>query len=327
MWGMQRNRESSHGKQTVEEEPVKQNSSFRHQVPQLEQTIRIDTYLKKTFPHLTRQKLLQFFREKMISVGKRSARKGENISGGEVLHLPSIFGETELTLKPNKRLKVKILYEDDEILILSKPAGLASCPHFFDEIKTVANFIIAHNPGLKGVGEKTLEPGMLHRLDTETSGVMVVAKTDRSFQILKKQFQAHQVLKEYLALVEGSVVDSGTIKNAIGSHPKNRKKVKVYPKPPVRGTQQAVTHYHVVQKSSERSLLRVIIETGVRHQVRAHLAFLGRPVVGDSLYGKRTKEKRLFLHATKLGFYHPQTKKWVEFEEPSDIVSVGPSEK
>ncbi|MBI2340979.1 MAG: RluA family pseudouridine synthase [Deltaproteobacteria bacterium] len=292
--------------------------------------VRLDSYFRKTYPHVTRRELLKFFREKKILVGGRPAAKSDPVTGGENFTLPPEFFRTERSLAPNPELGVKIIHEDDAILVVSKPAGMPSVAHSYDETGTLANFLIAHDPKLAGVGDKPLEPGMVHRLDTETSGLMVVAKTAEAFANLKGQFKERKVLKEYRTLVEGVVKEGGEITAPIGTNPKNIRKVKVFaerqipPGPPlakggrgdlIKGAQEAVTKYRVEKTYPEKTLLRVQIITGVRHQIRAHLAYLGHPVVGDGLYGSKLKARRLCLHAVGLGFVHPVTGEWVEFED------------
>ena len=290
--------------------------------------MKILPFLKKKYPHVTRKELLQFFRDKKIFVGNRPAAKSSFVTGREDLRLPPAFHQPVRFPTANADLKITVVFEDDAILIVSKPSGIPSVPHSFDEAGTLVNFLVARNPQLVGVGGRPLEPGMVHRLDTFTSGLMVAVKTQESFEKMKKQFQEQKVLKEYLALVEGIVDRPGEILNPIGSHPKNSRKVKVYPGGAGEtGLQEAMTKYSPVQMFSQTTLLRVQIVTGVRHQIRAHLAYLGHPVVGDKLYGSKMAAGRMCLHALKLGFFHPVTEKWIEFEDPITFPAPPPPQR
>ncbi|MBI4411330.1 MAG: RluA family pseudouridine synthase [Deltaproteobacteria bacterium] len=323
--------------------------------------MRLDVFLRKKYPHITRRELLRFFRDKKILMGSRPALKGDLVTGEENFRLPPEFFQTERRLAPNPKLDVKIVYEDDSIIVVSKPSGMPSVAHAYDETETLANFLLAHCPQLVGTGpaacgsplsrprpvpglrldrgpptgvtrsrremfrNSPLEPGMVQRLDTFTSGLMVAAKTAESFKNLKKQFRTRKILKEYLALVEGVVKESGEICHPIGTDPKNIRKVGVYEEKRGMGVQEAITQYRPEQSFPHRTLLRVRIITGVRHQIRAHLAFLGHPVVGDTLYGSKTEASRLCLHASKLGFEHPVTGKWVEFDDSVKFPAPPPS--
>lgn len=225
---------------------------------------------------------------------------------------------------------IKIIYEDDFVIVIDKPSGIPAHMLRQDETGTVVNFLINHYPLIKGVGTSELMSGLAHRLDTDTSGIVLAVKDNESFFNLRKQFAEHKVLKEYIALVHGVYNGPKIISNYIGHDPKTKKKVKVF-SDEVKGARPAVTEIISKKYYNNYTLLNVKIQTGVRHQIRAHLANLGHPLVGDYLYqNTKTRNKdqlgvgHHFLHAHKLGFYHPKTEKWVEFKNklPKDLDEI-----
>lgn len=218
--------------------------------------------------------------------------------------------------------KIHIIYEDEKIIVLNKPSGTPT--HMLDsnEKGTVVNFLLEHFPKILGVGTSELMSGLVHRLDTDTSGIVLAVKDSESFINLRKQFKEHKVLKEYKALVHGRYNGPKIISNYIGHDPKSRKKVKVFSTPQNR-TRPAITEILKKEFYGNYTLLTLRIKTGVRHQIRAHLANLGYPLAGDSLYQNlktRAKDqlglKHHFLHAEKIGFCHPQKGPWLEFQAP-----------
>lgn len=216
----------------------------------------------------------------------------------------------------------KIIYEDEYIIILDKPSGMPTHMLREDEEGTVVNFLLRHCPSIYGIGTSPLMSGLVHRLDTDTSGLVIAVKDNNSFQNLRRQFKEREVLKEYIALVHGRYNGPRIISNYIGKDPKSKKKVRVYPKE-VKGSRPAITEIIKKRFYGDYTILRLRIKTGVRHQIRSQLANLGHPIVGDFLYQNlKTRKKdqfglnRYFLHATRLGFYHPNTGRWMEFTSP-----------
>lgn len=216
-------------------------------------------------------------------------------------------------------MDIKIIYEDKHIIVLEKPSGIPTHMLRPNEEGTLVNFLIRHYPKIIGIGTSPLMSGLVHRLDTDTSGLVLTAKDNNSFLNLRRQFKEHKVLKEYIALVHGRYIGSKIISNYIGPDPKTKKKVKGFSKE-VRGTRPAITEILSKKIYNNYTLLNLRIKTGVRHQIRAHLANLGHPLAGDFLYQnlKTRKKDQLglkhhFLHANKLGFYYPKTNRWVEF--------------
>lgn len=213
-------------------------------------------------------------------------------------------------LTPNKNIKVEVVFEDKDYLVINKPTGLVVHPgdgHVGQD--TLANWLIAYFPKIEKIGSDPLRPGIVHRLDRDASGLMVVAKTNNAYKSLRKQFDEGRVTKEYSVLVSGNIAnDEGTIEIPLGRAKKGFKIVKK------EGGREAITHYSVVERFKGYTLLDIEIETGRMHQIRAHFKELKHPIVGDVIYGGNTKVlKRLFLHAGRLGFLNLNGE-WQEFE-------------
>ena len=223
-------------------------------------------------------------------------------------------------------IPIDVLYEDEHILALNKPPGLVVHPAPGHLTGTLVNALLAHCPDLSGIGGVS-RPGIVHRLDQDTSGVMVVAKTQRAMDVLSKEFSSHaNIVKTYLAIVHGTPVPAeGRIENLIGRSPFDRKKMAIVD----RNGKVAVTHYRVVASSRTVSRVECVIETGRTHQIRVHMASLGTPVVGDAVYGRSRLDRQLnpqparqLLHAWRLALKHPITREPMTFEAPvpSDFI-------
>ena len=217
-------------------------------------------------------------------------------------------------------IPIDVLYEDEHLLALDKPAGLVVHPAPGHLSGTLVNALLAHCPALGGIGGVS-RPGIVHRLDQYTSGVMVVAKTQRAMDVLSREFSSHANLeKTYLALVHGTPVPmEGRIENMMGRSPFDRKKMAIVE----RNGKRAVTNYRVVASSGAASLVKCVIETGRTHQIRVHLASIGTPVVGDAVYGRPRLDRQLdppparqLLHAWRLALRHPVTREPMAFEAP-----------
>jgi 23S rRNA pseudouridine1911/1915/1917 synthase len=210
-------------------------------------------------------------------------------------------------------MPIAVVYQDAHMLVVNKPAGIAVHPGPGHPDRTLVNALLALVPDLKGIGG-VQRPGIVHRLDKDTSGLMVVAKTDRAHASLTQQLKERRVKKTYVALVSGNVSQSeGEVDAPIARHPRHRKRMAI-----VQGGRDAVTRYKVVHRYSGCTLVEAYPVTGRTHQIRVHLASLGHPLVADSVYGKTSAlVDRHFLHAARLGFYlPPEEKEWREFESP-----------
>lgn len=283
-----------------------------------EGVIRLDKYLADKFPDLSRSQLQKLIREGYVLVngtGVKAARKVE--PGDEIcIHLPP----PEKTTLVDEQIPLTVLYEDADLVVIDKPAGLVVHPAPGHNTHTLVNALLARCPNLKSFGDH-MRPGIVHRLDKDTSGVMVVAKNFKAQQFLIEQFKHRSVVKVYLVLVKGKLSPlRGVVEAPLGRDQANRKRMAV-----VKGGRPALTCYKVSEYLSGYSLLEVSPHTGRTHQIRVHLAAIGYPVVGDAVYGVRSDlVRRQFIHAHRLGFRLPSTGEYREFisELPDDLKHV-----
>ncbi|RLD92423.1 MAG: RluA family pseudouridine synthase [Aquificota bacterium] len=293
--------------------------------------VRLDRFLETRLEGFTRSRIKGLIEEGLVKVGGVQAKKGgQKVKGGDVI---------EVTIPPPKTLELvplsmelPIFYEDEHLLVLDKPAGLVVHPAPGHENDTLVNALLAHCGDLKGIGGVE-RPGIVHRLDKDTSGLLVVAKDEATHQALVDQFQSQQVEKVYLALVYGCPrLLEGTIRTCLARHPIHRKKMAV-----VEEGKEAVTHYRVLASGSGLSLVEVKIETGRTHQIRVHMHYIGHPIVGDPVYGGRMPRDlspslkevikamgRQALHHHRMRFVHPVTGEGMTFASPlpEDISNV-----
>jgi 23S rRNA pseudouridine1911/1915/1917 synthase len=276
---------------------------------------RLDSYVGAKIPELSRSRVQKLIAAGKITVNGQKTKPGYRLNIGDRIEV-SIPPTPPRELKP-EAIPLKIIYEDDDLLAVDKPAGLTVHPAPGHPGHTLVNAILAHFPHLADIGD-SLRPGVVHRLDKDTSGVMLVAKNQSAQANLSKQFKSHTVTKAYLALVRGKLEpEEGVIEADIGRDPHNRQKMAV-----VAQGREARTEYRVVKYIGGYTLLEVMPETGRTHQIRVHLAAIGFPVVGDKVYGVKSPHlSRQFLHACRLGFRLPSTGEYVEFESalPEDL--------
>jgi len=273
---------------------------------------RLDTFIARRCPELSRSHARRLIDEGLVSVNGRQAKPSERVRAG--LSVSVIVPPPETVTLVPEAIPLTIIYQDGDIIVLDKPAGLTVHPAPGHPSGTLVNALLAACPDLRGIAG-TLRPGIVHRLDKDTSGLMVVAKNDRAQRALQRQLKDRDVRKTYLALVRGVPAPrEGTIAAPIGRHPKNRKKMAV-----VADGREATTRYRVREEiaGGQYSLLEVEPVTGRTHQIRVHLAAVGHPVVGDATYGRPSAAVgRQFLHAHKLAFAMPLGGRTVEFESP-----------
>lgn len=287
-----------------------ENKTWR--APEGTAALRLDGFLRQCLPHLSRQEVQRAIAENCFRLNGRAARKGDRVSGGDQV---VFVGPARLLAEappPAPQLEIAIVYEDEELLAVDKPAGVATHGFSGRDGATLANFLAAQRPGILNIGANRWEPGLVHRLDIETSGVVLIAKSQAVFDALRQQFRQREVKKVYLALVWGEPLERGTIELAL-AHDRGDRRRMVAVRQPERSTDRrvwrAVTHYRVIASGHGTSLLEVEMETGVTHQIRVHLSSNGYPIVGDSLYGADYPERfglaRHFLHARSLTLRHP----------------------
>ena len=290
-------------------------------VPEQKIPIRLDKFLIEQFPHTSRN----FWREHLsewVRVDGKKPSKGHLLRGGEILFLEQDPPKHPATLTPNPKIILPILFEDEFLFAVDKPAGIPCLPLNSDETGTVMNGVLARFPDQAVVDPNTWEGGLIHRLDNQTSGVLLFAKTSEMKQRLSRLNQEGKITKEYLAWVEGVVTQDGVIDLPIAHHPKNPRKMVVSPDEKEAKkfkARPALTQFEVLKNTPTHSLLRVGIHRGARHQIRVHLASRGHPVVGDALYGPELDPKRTrhLLHASEIFFHHPFGGKKVKIQAPA----------
>ena len=280
--------------------------------------VRLDKYVGEQYPELSRSHVQKLIAGGYITVNDRVAKAGLKLGVGDRVKI--VLPPPVPTPLSPEAMPLNIIYEDDDLLVVDKPAGLTVHPAPGHPNHTLINAVLSHFPYLADIGD-SLRPGVVHRLDKDTSGVMLVAKNTIAQADLAEQFKSHSVAKAYLVLVKGHLTpENGIIEADIGRDPHNRKRMAVV----TRG-REARTEYQVVRYIGDYTLLEVRPETGRTHQIRVHLAAIGYPVVGDATYGvKSTHLSRQFLHACRLGFKLPSTGEYAEFtsELPPDLVQA-----
>jgi 23S rRNA pseudouridine1911/1915/1917 synthase len=290
-----------------------------------EQTgVRLDHFLAAEIARLSRARIQALIKSGHILLNNAAAKPGAKIKAGDLISVHEPPPQPVETLA--EEIPLDVLHEDDDLIVLNKPAGLVVHPAAGNWSHTLVNALLHHCPALSGIGG-VQRPGIVHRLDKETSGCIVVAKNDATHQNLSAQFAGRKVLKVYLALAAGRLKKtSGTIETSIGRHPVHRKKMAVVAEGS-RG-RNAKTSYRVLQELENASLVECTLHTGRTHQIRVHLKHLGHPLLGDKLYGGAKAGDafpRQMLHAWKLGFFHPRNSRWMEFQSPlpPDFLNLG----
>ena len=287
-------------------------------VPMEHGGLRLDQALVKLFPEYSRSRLQDWIEQGLVTVNGTAGSIKQKVWGGETVCVSPQMHPSEQPYAAED-IPLDIVYEDNDILVINKPAGLVVHPGSGNWKGTLLNALLHHAPQLAEVPRA----GIVHRLDKDTSGLMVVAKTLIAQTALVRQMQSRSVKREYLALVWGELDYGGIIDLPIGRHPSQRVKMAV-----IQGGKEAVTHYGVEANFPSCTLLRCRLETGRTHQIRVHLTHLGHPLIGDSVYQKGVQKcalplrellnnfPRQALHATKLALEHPVTGEWLEWHAP-----------
>ena len=272
--------------------------------------VRLDVFLAGAVPEVSRSQWKTLIHGGRVAVNGIASKPNHKLKAGDEVAW-SLPEETPAEPQPEE-IPLDILFEDDALLVLNKSSGRVVHPAPGNKSGTLVNALLFHDPAFRSVERA----GIVHRLDKDTSGAMVVAKTDAALAELQRQFKARETYKEYLALVWGAPPPSGQIETQIGRHPKHRQKMAVLKE----GGRVAVSNFKRLESFAETTLVQVKIETGRTHQIRVHMTHLGHPVVGDAVYGRSRKGKlsadRQMLHAAKLGFVHPCSGKKLSFEAP-----------
>jgi 23S rRNA pseudouridine1911/1915/1917 synthase len=280
--------------------------------------VRLDRYVCRKLAELSRTSIQKLISDGYITVNGQMAKAGLKLNVGDRLKV--VLPPPPPSPLTPEAMPLDIIYEDDDLLVVDKPAGLTVHPAPGHRAHTLVNAILSRIPHLAALSD-SLRPGIVHRLDRDTSGVMVVAKNSLAQTKLTEQFKARSVAKAYLVLVKGHLTpENGIIEAPIGRDPRDRKRMAVV----ARG-REARTEYRVIKYIGDYTLLEVKPETGRTHQIRVHFAAIGYPVVGDKVYGVKSPFlSRQFVHASRLGFKLPATGKYMEFksELPPDLAQA-----
>ncbi|MBP1572665.1 MAG: RluA family pseudouridine synthase [Oscillospiraceae bacterium] len=271
--------------------------------------IRIDVFVSECC-EVTRNAAQKLVENENVSVSGKAVAKNYKLRAGDIVDV-TIPPPQELEAVP-QNIPIDIVYEDDCLLVVNKPKGMVVHPAAGNPDGTLVNALMYHCAGRLSSINGVIRPGIVHRIDKNTSGLLMVAKTDEAHNFLAEQIKEHSFKREYVAVICGRFKEQfGTIDAPIGRHPIDRKKMCVTDK----NSKHAVTHYETIEEYPKYSLVKFRLETGRTHQIRVHCAHFGHPILGDDVYGKPIKDfEGQCLHAKKLGFIHPKTNELMEFD-------------
>ncbi|MBD5429660.1 RluA family pseudouridine synthase [Lactobacillus sp.] len=275
------------------------------------ETGRLDKYISEQIPELSRTRVKELIDDGKILVNSKKEKPSYKISPQDEVNV-EIPKKESLNLEPED-LNLDIVYEDKDVIVVNKPQGMVVHPAAGHPNHTLVNGLLYHTRDLAQSPEG-FRPGIVHRIDKDTSGLLMVAKNDKARESLERQLATKTNKREYLALVHGNFeTQSGVINAPIGRNPVNRKQMAINP-----NGKAAITHFTVLEQFKDYSLVKCILETGRTHQIRVHMKYIGHPLAGDPLYGpkKTLKGNGQFLHAETLGFEQPTTGEWLEFSCP-----------
>lgn len=275
---------------------------------------RIDRFISSNATSFSRSAIAKIIEDGGVCVNGKEVSK--NYKCRENDKITVIVPQAKPLETAAEDIPLDIVYEDKDLLVVNKPKGMVVHPAAGNYEGTLVNALLYHcGDSLSGING-VIRPGIVHRIDKDTSGLLIVAKNDKSHISLAKQIKEHSFHRAYECVVHGNIAeDSGTVNQPIGRHPKERKKMAVT----FKNSKNAVTHYEVLNRFGNFTHIRCTLETGRTHQIRVHMAYIGHPVAGDEVYGPKKVQKGLngqCLHAKHIGFVHPSTGKWLEFESP-----------
>lgn len=281
---------------------------------QEEKNLRIDKFLSEKMGEQSRSFLQKLIKDQLVTVNQRVVKANYKIQPGD--HIAVSLPEMKEPDIVPEDIPLDILYEDEDVLVINKPKGMVVHPSAGHYTHTIVNAVMYHcKDNLSGING-VLRPGIVHRIDMDTTGSIVICKNDQSHQCLAQQLKEHSITRKYRAIVHGNIKeDEGTIEGAIGRHPVDRKKMAINEK----NGKPAVTHYRVLERFGSYTYVECQLETGRTHQIRVHMASKGHPLLGDVVYGPAKCPYSLqgqCLHAMTLGFIHPKTQEYMEFQAP-----------
>jgi 23S rRNA pseudouridine1911/1915/1917 synthase len=285
------------------------SSTLQWIVTPAEDAWRLDSFLARRLAALSRREGAALIAERRVLLNGRPAPKGVRVRAGDFISV-----SLPATSDSRPALPVTIEYSDDSLIIVNKPSGLPSVALRHTDAQTVANFLLAQFPETAETGSRPLEAGLVHRLDTDTSGLLLAARTPAAYTALREQFRSRSLGKHYLAIVKGILKGQGRITHRL--EPTGPRGQRMRPSTSERG-QEAFTRYVSIERLPHHTVVRLTISTGVRHQIRVHLATLGHPLVGDKMYGEADQlAARLCLHAETLTFRHPASGRKFSYTSP-----------
>ena len=274
---------------------------------------RIDKFISDSESEISRSYAAKLCVEKLVAANGKAIGKNYRIKGGEKIEIDLPEPESLEILPEN--IPLNIVYEDDDVIVIDKPQGMVVHPAAGNESGTLVNALLYHCGESLSAINGVIRPGIVHRIDKDTSGLLVAAKNNEAHLGLSEQLKDRKALRKYVALVNGNIKeDSGTVNKPIGRSPSDRKKMAVVP-----GGREAVTHYNVLESFGQYTLTECVLETGRTHQIRVHMASLGHSIAGDKTYGIKKEKFNLngqLLHARSIGFVHPKTGELMEFSSP-----------
>ena len=275
--------------------------------------VRIDKYLADNLEDITRNRIQKLIEEKQIKVNDKDIKSNYKVKENDIIHIV-IPEAVEINIQA-ENIPLDIVYEDEDLLVVNKPKGMVVHPAPGHYTGTLVNAIMYHcKDNLSGINGE-LRPGIVHRIDMDTTGLLVVCKNDYAHNFLAEQLKEHSITRKYHAIVYNSVKeDDGTVNAPLGRNPSDRKKMAI-----VKDGREAITHYHVIDRFKNFSYIECQLETGRTHQIRVHMTSINHPLLGDELYGPKSSNYNLqgqTLHAKVLGFIHPRTKEYMVFEVP-----------
>lgn len=271
---------------------------------------RLDVFIVKNIDDLSRSQVKKYIEQGKITVNDLNAKANQKVFTGDIVKVEIIESNLEIMAE---NIPLDILYEDEHLLVVNKPKGMVVHPAPGNESGTLVNALLAHCKGALSSVNDSNRPGIVHRIDKDTSGILLVAKTNLAHEYFVECFKNHSIVRIYYAIVEGTIRENtGKVDAPIGRHPTKRKNMAVNTK----NGKPAITHFEVLKRFKGYTYIKARLETGRTHQIRVHMAYIGHPILGDSVYGRKKQSlvnDGQVLHAGVLGFVHPVSGEYMEF--------------